>query len=105
MKNLLSLFSKPPDLDQFDPELKRSCLGRLASISTFVFIIFCVGVWITGFLLLKDTPAMQSIPPGWLDQVNCLAFFGGLVLAVLVSGLGANMLRRALWKILVRKKQ
>lgn len=105
MKKFLSHFGKTSDLDQLDPELKRTCLGRAASISTFVFIIFCVGVWITGFLLLKDTPAMQSIPPGWLDQVNCLAFFGGLVLAILVSGLGANMLRRALWRILVRKRQ
>jgi hypothetical protein len=105
MKKIFSLFSKTPDLDQFDPELKRSCLGRLASISTFIFIITCVGVWITGFLLLRDTPAMQSIPPGWLDQVYCLAFFGGLVLAILVSGLGGNMLRRALWRILLRRKQ
>ena len=105
MKKLFSLFGKTPDLDQFDPELKRSCLGRLASISTFIFIIICIGLWITGFLLLRETPTMQSIPPAWLDQITCLAFFGGLVLAILVSGLGANMLRRALWRILVRRKQ
>ena len=105
MKKPFSLFGMTPDLDQFDPELKRSCLGRLASISAFIFIITCVGLWITGFLLLRDTPAMQAVPAGWLDQVNCLAFFGGLVLAILVSGLGGNMLRRTLWRILVRKRQ
>jgi hypothetical protein len=39
-----------------------------------------------------------------LIDLNCLTFFGGLVTALFIGALAANILRRAYWKILVRRK-
>ncbi len=101
MRNL----GKLSDIDGNDHELKRNCLGRLTSMLAFLFIIFCLTIWITVFLVFKDTSAVQAIPASILEQLTCAIFFGGLVLAVIVGSLGGNMLRRASWHTLQRRKK
>ncbi|MBN2386228.1 MAG: hypothetical protein JXB85_04355 [Anaerolineales bacterium] len=98
MRNPWRVFDRLADREQLDPELQRSCLGRLASMLTFVFIMSCLGIWITAFLLLKDSVAIQTVPA--VEQLTCVIFFGGLALAVIIASLAGNLLRRILWRSL-----
>jgi len=91
------------EAERLEPALRRSCLGRLAGISTFLVIILCLVAWVIVFLSLQRSSAQQSIPANILPQAMCVAFFGGLVFVALVGGLLGNILRRILWRILQRK--
>ena len=106
MRNLLNRLRKLGALkeaERLEPALRRTCLGRVASISTFLVIILCLVAWVIVFLSLQSSGAQQSIPGTILPQVMCIAFFGGLVFVALVGGLLGNILRRILWRILQRK--
>ncbi len=103
MKKFLRSLGAPPDLEQLDPGLKRSCLGRLASSLTFLFIILALGLWLTFFVLYRDALQSGTQESVLLDNATCILFFGGLTLAVVIASLGGNMLRRALWRLLLRR--
>ena len=106
MRNLLNRLRKLGALkeaERLEPVLRRTCLGRVAGISTFLVIILCLVAWVIVFLSLQSSGAQQSIPSTNLPQVMCIAFFGGLVFVALVGGLLGNILRRILWRILQRK--
>jgi hypothetical protein len=106
MRNLLNRLRKLGALkeaERLEPALRRTCLGRVAGISTFLVIILCLVAWVIVFLSLQSSGAQQSIPSTILPQVMCIAFFGGLVFVALVGGLLGNILRRILWRILQRK--
>jgi len=91
------------EAERLEPALRRTCLGRLAAMSTFLVIILCLVAWVIVFLSLQKSGAQQAIPANILTQVMCVAFFGGLVFVALVGGLLGNILRRILWRILTRK--
>ena len=100
MRNLLNRLRKLGALkeaERLEPALRRTCLGRVAGISTFLVIILCLVAWVIVFLLIQSSGAHI------LPQVMCIAFFGGLVFVALVGGLLGNILRRILWRILQRK--
>jgi hypothetical protein len=88
-----------------DPELERSCAERILSALTFIIVIICLGLWITAFLLLKDRLFAETLSGNYLTDLTCVTFFGGLVLAIFVGGVAGNFLRRAFWKMLIRKKK
>ena len=99
MRNLINRLRKLGALkeaERLEPALRRTCLGRVAGISTFLVIILCIVAWVIVFLLLQRSSAQQSIPTNILSQVMCVAFFGGLVFVALVGGLLGNILRRIL---------
>jgi hypothetical protein len=88
---------------QADRALEHSCAGRVVSALTFIVVVFCLGLWITAFLLLKDELFVQTFTGNVLTNLTCIVFFGGLVLAVFVGALAGNFLRRAFWKLLVKR--
>ena len=88
-----------------DPALEHSCAGRILSALTFIVVIFCLGLWITAFLLLKDRLFTETLSGNILTNLTCLTFFGGLVIAISVGALAGNSLRRAFWKMLIRRKK
>jgi hypothetical protein len=89
---------------QAEQDLKNTCAGRIVSALTFIIVIGCLGVWIAIFLLVMDHLSMQTLPGKVLSNLNCIVFFGGLVLALFVGALAGNFLRRAFWKWLVRRR-
>jgi hypothetical protein len=108
MRNLIHRMRKLggiPDAEQLEPALRRTCLGRLAAISTFLVILLCLVAWVSVFLSLQGSNLQQSIPANILGQVMCMAFFGGLVFVAMVGGMLGNILRRILWRILTRKER
>jgi hypothetical protein len=88
---------------QADWALEHTCAGRVVSALTFVVVIFCLGVWITGFLLLNDRLFPQIFYGNVLTDLTCIVFFGGLLLAVFIGALAGNFMRRAFWKLLVKR--
>jgi hypothetical protein len=88
---------------QADRALEHSCAGRIVSALTFIVVIFCLGLWITAFLLLKDRLFTETLSGNILTDLTCVTFFGGLVIAIFVGALAGNFLRRAFWKLLVKR--
>jgi hypothetical protein len=88
---------------QADRALEHSCAGRVVSALAFIVVVFCLGLWITVFLLLKDQLFSKTFSGNVLTDLTCIVFFGGLVLAVFFGALAGNFLRRAFWKLLVKR--
>ena len=89
---------------QADRALEHTCAGRVVSALTFIVVVLCLGLWITVFLLLNQY-FTQTLSANWLTNVDCFVFFGGLVVALFVGALAGNFLRRAFWKLLVKRSK
>ena len=74
--------------NQNDPEMKRSCAGRIISTLRFIVLIICLGLWIAAFALLQDRFSAQTVSGNILTNLKCLTFFGGLVIAIFVGSAG-----------------
>jgi len=108
MKNLFSKFLTLiktifGNLD--DIEIRHSCAERILNALTFLVVISCLGLWITAFLLLKDWAFRPTLSGNLLTNLTCLTFFGGLVIAIFVGALAGNSIRRAFWKLLIRRRK
>jgi hypothetical protein len=88
-----------------DPALARSCAGRLISALTFIVVVFCLGCWITAFLLFRDGLFNAHVQGPVLTNLTCLTFFGGLIAAFFIGTMAGNYLRRSFWKALVRRRK
>jgi hypothetical protein len=100
--NRLWKFGKETATSQADRALEHTCAGRVVSALTFIVVVFCLGLWITVFLVLNQY-FTQALSANWLTNVNCFVFFVGLVAAIFVGALAGNFLRRAFWKLLVKR--
>ena len=96
-------YGKETAVRQADRALEHTCAGRVVSALTFIVIVLCLGLWITVFLLLKDQLFTQTLSGNVLTNLTCIVFFGGLVVALFVGALLGNFLRRAFWKLLVKR--
>jgi fumarate reductase subunit D len=97
------IFGKENPTSQAEQELLNTCAGRMASVMTYFVLIVCLGVWITFFLLIKDYLSAQPLSNNVINNLTCIMFFGGLVLAFFVGAMIGNFVRRAFWKWLVRR--
>lgn len=88
---------------QADRALEHTCAGRVVSALTFIVIVFCLGLWITAFILFNDRLLSDTFTGNVLTNVTCIVFFGGLVVSLFVGALAGNFLRRAFWKLLVKR--
>ena len=107
MRNLfrrLKLFGKQNPTNQAEQELMNTRAGRMVSVMTFIVIIGCLGLWITLFLLVKDRLSTQTLSGNVVNNLTCVVFFGGLVLALFVGAMIGNFIRRAFWKWLVKRR-
>ncbi len=88
---------------QADQALAHSCAGRVVSALTFLVIIFCLSLWITAFILLRDHLFAETLSGNTLTDLTCIIFFGGLVTAIFIGALLGNFMRRTFWKLLVKR--
>ena len=89
---------------QVDHALRHSCLGRIASMVTGLVIILCMGLWVGIFLLVGKTGLAKMIPENMISVGLGIAFFGGILIAIIIGGLVGNALRRIFWGILRRRR-
>jgi hypothetical protein len=90
---------------QADRALEHTCAGRVVSALAFIVVVFCLGLWISIFLLLRDQLFTQTLSGYVLTNLTCIVFFGGLVVALFVGAMVGNFLRRAFWKLLVKRSK
>jgi hypothetical protein len=93
------------ELDSIDQVLAHSCAGRVVNAITFIVVIFCLGLWITFFLVLKDQLFVQPVSGTVLTDLNCVSFFGGLVAAIVLGTMTGNYLRRLFWRMLTKRRK
>jgi hypothetical protein len=91
--------------DQADQALEHSCAGRVVNALTFIVVIICLGLWISFFLIMKDELLPTTLSENLFTNLTCIIFFGGLVSAFFVGALAGNFLRRAFWKLLIRRSR
>jgi hypothetical protein len=99
----LWMYGKETTANQADRALEHTCAGRVINALTFIVVVSCLGLWITVFLMLKDRLFAQTLSGNVLTNLTCILFFGGLVVALFVGALAGNFLRRAFWKLLVKR--
>jgi hypothetical protein len=87
-----------------DSALQRTCLGRVISALTFIAIVLCLVLWITGFLLFRDSGIQKSVSAAIYTNLSCIIFFGGLVIAIGIGAMLGNLVRRTLWKALLKRR-
>ena len=83
-------------------DLQRSWIGRAINTISFMMFILALALWITLFAVLRDGLVISSLPSSILMALNCFAFFGGLVFALIFGGWIGNALRRIFWRLLVK---
>ena len=102
------LFSRIPSYfrgifnDTVYRNLQRSWIGRAINAISFMMVIIVLALWTTFFVILRDSLAVSSLPSGVLMALNCFAFFGGLVCAIIIGGWFGNALRRIFWRLLIK---
>ena len=82
-------------------DLQRSWIGRAINTISFMMVIIVLALWITLFVILRDRLVVSSLQSSIILSLTCFAFFGGLLLAIIIGGWLGNALRRVFWKLLV----
>jgi hypothetical protein len=77
---------------------KQSWSGRIVNAFSFIAVIICLGLWITAFILLKDSLFAGIASGNVLTNLTCIIFFGGLASAIFLGMLAGNILRRFFWR-------
>ena len=83
-------------------DLQRSWIGRGINTISFMMVVLMLALWITLFVILRDSLVASSLPSSIILALTCFAFFGGLLLAIIIGGWLGNALRRIFWKLLVK---
>ncbi|KAF0108561.1 MAG: hypothetical protein FD146_447 [Anaerolineaceae bacterium] len=83
-------------------DLQRTWTGRAINAVSFMMVIVMLALWVTLFVILRDNLSSDSLAASTVTAVSCFAFFGGLLLAIVIGGWLGNALRRIFWKILVK---
>jgi len=90
--------------DEVDRTLQRTCIGRIVSLLTLIFIVLCVLIYGGALLALNATGLLKQLPEsvgGVLTAGLCVGFF----LAIILAGLIGNWLRRLFWRALLRRRR
>jgi hypothetical protein len=88
--------------DRYYRDLQRTWTGRAINAISFMMVILMLALWVALFALLRDDLSAGSWAASTVTAVSCFAFFGGLLLAIVVGGWLGNALRRIFWKVLVK---
>jgi hypothetical protein len=88
--------------DRYYRDLQRTWTGRAINAISFMMVILMLALWVALFALLRDDLSAGSWAASTVTAVSCFAFFGGLLLAIVVGGWLGNALRRFFWKVLVK---
>lgn len=90
-------------VDEADRALQRTCIGRIVSLLTLIFIVLCVILYGGAFLVLNASGIggqLRQAAGGILTAGLCMGFF----LAITLAGLIGNWLRRRIWRALLRRR-
>ncbi len=82
--------------------VERSCVGRIVSMLTFIFIVLCVALYGLMWYGLTRSGLLEQLPQP-IGGALGMSLFVGLFIAIILAGLVGNWLRRRLWNALLRR--
>lgn len=85
--------------------LERTFTGRLINMLKFIIIILALGMWVAGFLAIKDHLFIEKISDTLFTELTCITFFGGLVVSIIAGSLFGDVVRRFFWRLLIKNKK
>jgi len=89
--------------DHVDHAIQRSCIGRIVSLLTLLFILlFGCSYLLIGLLLSRAR--LGDVLSGALNKGLAIGFVVGLLLCIIMAGLIGNWLRRLIWRALRRRQ-
>lgn len=88
--------------DRYYRDLQKSWTGRAINAISFMTVIITLVMWVTLFTLLRGSLTASPVATSISTAVSCFSFFGGLILAILLGGWAGNLLRRVLWRVLIK---
>jgi uncharacterized membrane protein len=88
--------------DQVDHAIHRSCIGRIVSLLTLLFILLFGCSYLLVGLLLSRTH-LSDLSSGALSKALVIGFVVGLLLCIIVAGIIGNWLRHLIWRALRRR--
>ncbi len=83
--------------------VERSCIGRIVSMLTFIFIVLCVALYGLMWYGLTRSGLAERLPQP-IGGALGMSLFVGLFVAIILAGLVGNWLRRRLWSALLRRR-
>ncbi len=90
-------------VSEADRALQRSCIGRIVSMLTGLFIVLCIVLYGLMIYVLTKTGLAQRLPQPISGALG-LSIFAGFVVAIVLAGLIGNWLRRLFWRTLLRRR-
>jgi Na+/proline symporter len=91
--------------NQVDRALQKSCIGRIVSMLTFLFILLCIILYGILYFILYKTGLTQILSSEASTPILVIVFFGSFILAIVLAGLIGNWLRRLIWRSLLRRRK
>ncbi len=83
-----------------DRALERSCIGRIVSLLTFIFIVLCIVLYALMWYGLIRTGLAERLPQP-IGGALGLSIFVGFFIAIILAGLVGNWLRRRIWRLIL----
>jgi len=90
-------------VDMVDRTLQRSCIGRIVSMLTLIFIVLCIALYALMWYGLTRAGLAERLPQP-IGGALGLSLFGGFFVAIILAGLIGNWLRRRIWHLLIRRR-
>jgi hypothetical protein len=84
-----------------DRALRRTCIGRIVSLLTLIFIVLCVGLDVLTFYALDRRGLLDTLPQS-VRPVLIVGLMMSFVVDIVLAGLIGNWLRRRIWRLLMR---
>ncbi len=82
--------------------LYRTCIGRIISMLTFIFIVLCIVLYGLMWYGLTTTGLAERLPQS-VGGVLGISLFVGLFVCIILAGLIGNWLRNRIWRALLRR--
>jgi len=89
--------------NQADRALQRTCIGRIVSLLTLIFIFLCGGGYLLALWGLHAAGVLDQLP-GSIRGGLIAGIWLGLLAAIVLAGLIGNWIRRRLWRALLRRR-
>lgn len=103
LKNNLGKLGKITAANQADRTLRKSCIGRIVSLLTLIFLLSCGCLYASGGYWLYQGGWADKFP-NTAEKIMLIGFIVGFFACIIVAGLIGNWLRKQIWKILLKRR-
>ena len=90
--------------DNIDRAIQRSCIGRIVSALTGIFMLACLLIVILLSFLANESGLMDMLPD-FIGNILGAMFVIGFIAAIIIAGIIGGLLRRQLWQLLRSRRR